>query len=991
MIRVVAFFLLLLPGLIFGQTANSLIDQAAKLENENRWVEAIDAYKKVIDGFGDQLLPLQKANIYNSLGLLHFDLLNPDKSEYYLNLSIAFHEDNGIPDQVAYATALKNLGVLFIERGEYDLAKDYLEKSIAIYEEKEGKRSVDYAIARCDLAELYEEVGYYGLAYDIFSESLDILKENDDRLSPEYATVCQHMGEIMFLNGRSREATEFINESTAIYKRLGANYDVPRAEALEDLGKFYEDMGRFGEAEEKLLEALKLKQSIPGEAEILLIEILNDLGVLYLNTRDYKRSEELFQQVIDKTETHLGKDHRFYATANNNMGTIATALGDLDRAKMHLTTALETYEKRYGHNHPLSANTLNNLARVERAMGNIPQAEMYYKRVLEIDEQLHGKNNPDYATTLINLAILYTSVGEDEQAEPYYLQARQIRKDVLGVDHPAYFSILRFLGLHYLTKGNKIQAEATFRESIELRLKHLNTVFPAFTEQEKIKFYKEVRDEIDRYNYLALDLLNQRPELVKNILDFQIKTKAILLSSSERLRDQIINGTDEALKNQYTTWKQKKSDLATYYQMGQQVLADRNINLQAEENRVEKMEKELVLKIKDFDNVLPGEDKNWRAAWSKLGNDESYVEMVRIREFTANKLGGATIFGFTDFTQYLAIVLTPSNATPQFVILGDDFRTEDAHFAQYRNSMVYGVDQTETFEKYWQPIHELVRGSKRVWMSPDGIFYKMNPNAFRMPGEKFVIDEYFVNYLTNAKDLFREPLELNTGRKVSLFGNPVFGVIPDMNLPNLPGAEEEVKQISKMFRNDWKSQTFVQDEASELRLRSAFNPTILHLATHGFFGRNNRFIASLLPENNPLFASGLILTGVDRTYRQFNQGLATEPENDGILTAQEASNLDLTQTELVVLSACETGLGDIKNGEGVYGLQRAFMTAGARHLVTSLSKVEDQATSELMQAFYERYLKSNKIGVAFEEAQREMRNKYNEPKVWGSFILIGKG
>jgi CHAT domain-containing protein len=202
----------------------------------------------------------------------------------------------------------------------------------------------------------------------------------------------------------------------------------------------------------------------------------------------------------------------------------------------------------------------------------------------------------------------------------------------------------------------------------------------------------------------------------------------------------------------------------------------------------------------------------------------------------------------------------------------------------------------------------------------------------------------------------------------------------------LPATEKEIDQVGKILQaNNWETNLFKKMEATEENMKRVDGAEVIHIATHGFFlsdvdqkeGEESEL------QSNPLFRSGVLLAGagVDRASRQ--------SEEDGVLTAYEAMNLSLEKTDLVVLSACETGLGEIRNGEGVYGLQRSFLVAGANSVLMSLWQVDDVATQELMNSFYTFWLGGQERNEAFRNAQLAMKEKYDAPYFWGAFVLIG--
>ncbi|WP_420317465.1 CHAT domain-containing protein [Ekhidna sp.] len=982
----------LVVGLASAQNINGLIAKAEENLDKNHWEQALNDFKYIVDNYVDDLTYHERANIYNNLGYLNLQLLDPFEAESNLNLSILYHEEAGIPNQKDYADALLNMGTLYLEQVEYDLSRRYIQKSLDILDQLPGDKS-EYWIARSKLGFLYEEAGSYTLALSIYNNCYDQLVASGNDLSPDFAEISMHKGRILMLTGEPIEGEKFINLSSTIYNSLGSTYAVEQAESLEHLALFFERMGRYGEAEKTLLEVLRLKRSIPDEADILIIETLNDLGILYHQLGNYDKAKEMFSEVVNESEENMGTDHPFYATAKNNLGTLALAEGNVSVARDMFVDALATYKAKFGSTHPLYANTLNNLARVERVLGNVSMAENYYKEVLKIDERIYGKDHPDYATTLINLGVLYSATNRENEAEQYYREAVDIRERVLGVNHPAYGSALEYMGMHSLAVDDKVVAESFFRKAVQIQIDQIGTLFPIMTEQERQSFFQNIKTNIDRYNYIAFELLESKPELIKTIFDFQIKTKAILFSTSDKVRETVFESTDELLKEKYRRWQSDKRLLASYYQMGLQELEQQNVNLSFEESKVENQEKELMQLMENFAGALQKVDQNWQTIQNYVGPGEAIIEIIRVREFKSLTKSEGTLFGFTDYTQYLAIIFMQGESGPSYVVLGDDFMTEDQHYARYKNAMMFNVEQEETYKVFWEPIDKIIEGVTSVKVSPDGIFYKINPNTLVTPEGNNVIDKYYVTYLTSTKDLFRPDAQI-FNKKSYLFGNPAFNpdrVEDKLNLAPLPGSESEISQIAGILNDGWSVKTYLQNDANELRIRSAYNPTVLHIATHGFFGDKYNFIASNSPINSPLFKSGIYLSGASVTFSRYINGIPTLPENDGILTAYEAMNLDLSRTKLVVLSACESGLGDIENGEGVYGLQRAFMVAGARNIITSLSKVDDTATSEMMVLFYEKYNETNEVSASLRHAQLKLREKYDDPKVWGAFILTGNG
>jgi CHAT domain-containing protein len=229
-----------------------------------------------------------------------------------------------------------------------------------------------------------------------------------------------------------------------------------------------------------------------------------------------------------------------------------------------------------------------------------------------------------------------------------------------------------------------------------------------------------------------------------------------------------------------------------------------------------------------------------------------------------------------------------------------------------------------------------------------------------------------------------------------MFGNPTFyaSASGGHSIASLPGTEKEVNQLQFMLKQKgWITSEYVEKSASEENVKEINSPKIFHIATHGFYRPTTQStLEDELQESeatlnqNPLMRTGLLLRGAGDLMEKTNYNFNIE---NGILTAYEAMSLNLDKTDLVVLSACETGLGDLEAGEGVYGLQRAFLVAGAKVLIMSMFKVDDEATQKLMLKFYQKWLNSADLRQSFIDAKKELRVEYPEPIYWGAFMMIG--
>ena len=435
------------------------------------------------------------------------------------------------------------------------------------------------------------------------------------------------------------------------------------------------------------------------------------------------------------------------------------------------------------------------------------------------------------------------------------------------------------------------------------------------------------------------------------------------------------------------------------------------------------LETKLAKKYQDFSSKLLLQKISWKQIQQSLKPDELAIEVIR----TINNTSKGVNYG---------IVLIPGGkrARPKFILLKNGSQLDNRYLKYYRQTNKFKRKDKYSYVQYWHPIQEVIaqlmpKLPSTIYFSTDGCYNQINLKTLQNPKNKqYLIDLYKIHLVSSTKEILalkKDPQTMLDANSLAvLIGRPLYKVpkqatnanaqtsnkrgdnsfgtdrdqqrLGNANFSDLPGTEEEVEQINKLLLNDkWQTTKLIGKKAREQRIKQIFNPDILHIATHGFFIPNVTpkqfgFVSYnfSLEYHAPMLRSGLILTGVSNPQDMFvDKG---EKIEDGILTAYEATNLRLEETKLVVLSACETGLGDFRIGEGVYGLQRAFKIAGAQNIIMSLWKVDDQATQELMVNFYKNLLQFNNLREAFRKAQQQLKKKFPHPHFWGAFVLLGR-
>ncbi|MGI9553055.1 MAG: CHAT domain-containing protein, partial [Aurantibacter sp.] len=566
--------------------------------------------------------------------------------------------------------------------------------------------------------------------------------------------------------------------------------------------------------------------------------------------------------------------------------------------------------------------------------------------------------------------------------------------------------------LLYMTREEFDLAEPLFLEALSNQLNQISTIFPALTEKEREAFYNTLRSDLERFNTFAILNSLDNPSILGEMFNNQLTTKALLFNASDKMRNNILRSNDESMINDFGHWRDLREKLARLYQLPKIDLAKKQLEMQDLEEEVEQLEKSLSKRSAIFAKENDRRKLTWMDVRDQLDVDEAAVEIIRFRRYKIDPEGKSKItkdlsvpeflnYGFTDEVLYAALIVDKSTTEyPKLVLLENGKDIESRYLSYYKNAIHYVVDDYNSYEQYWAQIDEnILEGTEKVYISPDGVYNKINLNAIRNPKTKnYLIDDLAIIPITSTRDLI-DKTDTDASGALVLMGNPNYlweGVEPPASdeeseiadyLDPLPGTDEEVSSIGELMTfGEWSPELYTGDQAREETLKQLQSPRVLHIATHGYFSKE--VLQTSL--NNDFLNSGLMLAGASNTLYYRRNQISFSPEEDGILTAYEAMNLNLDNTELVVLSACETGLGTVKNGEGVFGLQRAFKVAGAQSIILSLWRVDDRTTQKLLYYFYEGWLKHKDKHKAFKDAQVRLREEFLYPYYWAAFVMVGE-
>ncbi|MEI9917997.1 MAG: CHAT domain-containing tetratricopeptide repeat protein [Bacteroidota bacterium] len=805
------------------------------------------------------------------------------------------------------------------------------------------------------------------------------------------------------------------------YENENLTKNINYSKTFSDLGLLYATMGRFNTASQFTQQALEMREETLGQESFGYAASLNNRAVLYQDLAYYNEAEKDFQSAKAVVKKLLGETQELSIVLNNEailfaeVGRNEEAIADLQQAAAildkaqkksinnqvgiqsnlallyqrsnKLTEAEAIYlrlEKELGNQNPYYAGVLNNLALLYVQMNKPEKVEDYLKKAADVYKLKFGEESPNYAKVIGDQGWYYRTKERYAEAEPLLTRSMQIREKTLGTDHPDYVKSREELAILYWKNKQWDKAYSEYKIVMSKTIEFINKYFPPMSEAEKTKYWDVTFPRFQRYYNFAIDASATLPNVVQDVFDYQTATKALLLNATSKVKNSILKSGNPDLVKDYLAWLDAKESLSRYYSLSKEDIRDQKINLDSIEQGANRMEKSLSERSKDFSSGYTTQTVSYKTIRDALTDAEAIVEIIRVRSYAQD---------FTEDSRYAALVMT-KGTEPKLVVLDNGNQLETRYSKFYKNAIQSKTADGYSYAQYWARIEPALGGKKTVYISPDGVYNQINLNTLKTTSGAYLLSQIDLITIGNSKDLLtlksRKPI---TTKDAMLIGFPDYG---GNAVPPLPGTKVELDGISKLLKaSGYKVNLLMQKDATEAALKALKAPTILHIATHGYFKQDHEVDANgalgISMENaqaNPLLRSGLLMSGASATISGTNNVDLSSNDN-GIVTAYEVMNMNLDGTALIILSACETGLGEVKAGEGVYGLQRAFLVAGANALIMSLWKVDDAATQQLMTNFYTNWVKTGNKQKAFKQAQTQLMTKFKEPYYWGAFVMMG--
>jgi CHAT domain-containing protein/tetratricopeptide (TPR) repeat protein len=863
-----------------------------------------------------------------------------------------------------------------------------------------------------------------------------------DRSLKEFQDVRENLR-----NHRYADALSHSLQNLKLTEERTGRDSIYTAGVLNDIGNIYIIIGDYEAAEPVLQRALAIREKRLNRDNPDLAVSLNNLGVVCQHTGDYEKAVGLYTRALEINGKYVGPNHFDAITNMTNAAHVYLLLGKLQKAENMARRAMDTVDKLLGRNNHYLAGAEDIMGRIYLRRGDLDNAETHFQTAIEILERIStgGLNDPAVAECLAYMAEIHLRRNELPQAEKALQKARSSLERTLGEHHPALAGINEKLALIRGEREDYREAAVYLEKALISDERVVDQAVGFSSEQKKLRFLASQRKRLDEYLSLVAHHMINDPAMVDQAFNAWLRRKGLVLDAQRRFQEALfLDASPEArtVFQELAIVRRQLSNL--FFSALDRGNPDEKLKMIADlEIRKDQLESRLGQISRAYAASLDVDRSDTRKLQKTIPKDAFLIEFARIRWTDFRKPFGSES---KQPGRYLAFTLPPEGRASMLDLGPAD--EIDRTVSAYKNALMdsllgSGSDVTKLSRKLhdliFRPLKPVIGSAKYIYLSPDDVLNLMPFEVLQGPDGRFLIEDFTFNYLNVGRDLARrEPAGTSSATHAVLLGDPDFDLMDGdrkavlrrlglpttdrhaelrgstemrgMNFAPLPETKEEVEAIKNVLGPD-RTEVFTGAEALEEVVRKKAGCSILHLATHGFFLKDTYLTdfagdalietslidldlvrtANRAPLMSPLLRSGLALAGANQTLRgdKMIQG-------DGLLTAEKVLGLGLGETELVVLSACETGVGEVQSGEGVFGLRRAFTQAGAKSMVMSLWSVPDKETKELMEEMY-RQIGSGRVNRAEalrRAALKEMRTvktRYGEanPIFWGAFVFLG--
>ena len=887
---------------------------------------------------------------YNKMALKYYQEGNYSQAlDFYVKIisKRSFLVNGGISNQDIY----DNMGKIYMQINDYHKALEYYTKVLNIREKNTGRYYFKIANSYNNISSVYIKMHNYSMALEFAKKAIDTQETFIEDIR-EAVRSYNNMGTIYRDMGDYTKASEFYTKAlNIIEKNMVLFYDFDYF--YNNLGIFYYNMGDYPKALEFYTKALKIVEHVFNKDHPGNTGIYNNIGSVYHAMGDYPKALEFYTKTLNIFEKVLGKDHPDTAASYNNIGSVYDNMGDYPKALEFYTKALSIFEKVLGKDHPDTANSYNNIGYVYNNMGDYPKAIEFLTKALNIREKSLGKDHPDTANSYNNIGFAYNKIGDYNKSYNYSKEAYYIFKlnrdknfEILSNEQKKRFlEASRWYLPHLLTNGYSYQQTAKDKEALS------QEIYEIFINDKGIL--------LDDENTIAmLKNISQDKNLISKIDSLNSLKRAYAKLAGTMPKPEEAKSYQEKLKALGEDIEKAEIEIAKISPKFKQELGIKDLKLSDLTSLLKPNELFVDIGYYGKNYYIFSVDKSGEVKFEKLSNKDSDTVNTTIKEFRA------------DIDKII-------NAT--------DANSSKALKELYNIVIEKGIgDRMDKFNS--------------LIISTDGAL-RLLPFEALMDGDKYLIEKKQIRYTPSAKEFIRTH-KFNIkdeGKDITMFSDPNYesksgksmemvADTPNVNkavqtrsiknmgtFKRLRGFKKEEEILQSSFNG---VKLFSRENANEENILAVKSPKILHITTHGYFISDENI-------TNPMLKSGVALSGANIGIKQ--------QTGEGLVNALKLSGLSLDGTDLVVLSACETGLVDVKDTSSVASLPKTFIQAGSKNVLMSLWSVDDNSTVELMKEFYtDTKGNEKKFNEVLRNAKIKMIKEGKHPFYWAAFIMSGE-
>jgi CHAT domain-containing protein len=934
------------------------------------------------------------------------------------------------------------------ESGQYDSALSIA--SLAEIEAIKAFGAEDTSVARAlfRMGGYHQKLGEYKEAKDCWLKSLAI---REKVLGPRHLEVAKCLNNLANLANKARdyERAEALFEQTVAIRQdsLGSNhFEVGRA--LMGLASAKLNGGEYASAENIYIQALDIVQNAAGLQNKVALKIFRNLGVALMWQGKYEQARRYFTHAVTIAESKYGPSSLQLPTALSGLALMSKNNQEFDIAESLFQRAIAIVEDSLGPDHSDLCIKLLNLGDVYRFQGKFNSAEQAFRRHLDIRKKQGQGEGLLTASARTSLARIYYDFGDSLKFKEAYGKALSAYEDAIGLQYNNLARGLETFSWHFRAYDGPTCLELA-RRAFDIRRKNLLGNYSIMTEHEALRYAQFMRGAAANYISCFFDADHGSDADWTTVADIVFASKGQVSDEILARHKSLVKETDPATRSLLESLEQTKVRLSSLYAKG---ASENNIGGFREKFdgllfEKERLESELTEHSASFRDAREVSHINAGRIASRLPDNSVLVEYVKYHRTWREPDAGSM--------NYLAVVLESQTGSLTVVDLGPADKI-DSVISDYRHHMLsVSADSRQLAEReqdyrdlafrlyalLWEPIEDATSDREPIFVAPDGALHLISFAGLLDDQDRYLVEKSPIHYLSAGRDAIRLATSDMIGNGLLIMGDPDYNAdayarlenirlqtrrwdtppddIPEsdsrlirsirskceqLNKANalpLPASRSEIEHVSEFWRQSYDDSVycFFDESATEDNLkRLASDRRVIHIATHGFFTPTSCLEEpsagepGLSPEfigENPLLLSGLFLAGAN-LHGQLADSLGVE---DGIMTAEEVTCLDLAGVDMVVLSACESGLGEIESGEGVYGLRRAFQVAGARTVVSSLWPVSDRSTAEFMIRLYtasNQPLHETIRNYQLEQIEKLRSHGYSDhPSQWAAFITTG--